>query len=74
MRVRWTSRGGAQRERWSNPKKCLPTPLHGRAVGWVPTVNFAKHVVREVCEGHAGPTRAGLVLFFFFFIYAVLWC
>lgn len=66
VRVRWTSRGGAQRERWSNPKKCL-SPLYGRAVGWVPTVNFAKHVVREVCEGHAGPTRAGLVL-----LYAIL--
>lgn len=39
-----------------------PPPLHGRAVGSVPTVTFAKHVVREVCEGHAGPTRAGLVL------------
>lgn len=61
MRVWRTSKGGAQRKKGGQTQRNVPPSLHGRAVGWVPTVSFGKRVVREVCEGHAGPTHAGLV-------------
>lgn len=62
VRVWRTSKGGAQRKKVVKPKEC-PSLLHGRAVGWVPTVSFGKHVVREVCEGHAGPTACRVSVF-----------
>lgn len=52
VRVRWTSKGRSTLSKVVKPKEMPHAPLlHGSAVGSVPTVNLAKRVVREVCEG-----------------------